>query len=234
MPRVGCMLLLRQSVGRGAPQTIIALLGRKPWGSTGDYQVCGVCVSSWSLWGGWADVRLWVAVCFLAKISPKGLKQCLHACHSQRQSRSHFAFLSFSDQWEIRTSFTLFHFSKIFYTKWPFSFPRWSKDLLVENRSAGGGQSTSKSTCVVPAWTLTAFGDRPASSMSKFSASVNSDLGNGSFWVEIRDAEHVDRCSRKYTRVWSYQLTTDLRDIYFFGYPCNGRVWKQFRCLRLS
>ena len=28
--------------------------------------------------------------------------------------------------------------------------------------------------------------------MSKFSASVNSDLGNGSFWLEIRDAEHVD------------------------------------------
>ena len=25
--------------------------------------------------------------------------------------------------------------------------------------------------------------------MSKFSATVNSDLGNGSFWVEIRDAE---------------------------------------------
>ena len=32
---------------------------------------------------------------------------------------------------------------------------------------AGGGRSTSKSTCEVPAWTLTAFGDRSASSMSK-------------------------------------------------------------------
>ena len=31
--------------------------------------------------------------------------------------------------------------------------------------------------------------------MSKFSASVNSDLGNGSFWVEIGDAEHVDQCT---------------------------------------
>ena len=29
---------------------------------------------------------------------------------------------------------------------------------------AGGGQSTSKSTCVVPTRSLTAFGDRPASS----------------------------------------------------------------------
>ena len=54
-------------------------------------------------------------------------------------------------------------------------------------QAAGGGRSTSKSTCEVPAWTLTAFGDWPAYSMSKFSASVNSDL-----WV------------------WSYQLTSDL------------------------
>ena len=36
----------------------------------------------------------------------------------------------------------------------------------------------------------------------------------------------------KYTRVWSYQLISDLRDVYFFEYACNGRVWKQFRCLR--
>ena len=37
-----------------------------------------------------------------------------------------------------------------------------------------------------------AFGDRSASSMSKCSASVNSDLGNGSFLVKIRHAKHVD------------------------------------------
>ena len=29
------------------------------------------------------------------------------------------------------------------------------------------------------------FGDRPASSVSKFSAGVNSDLENGSFWVRL-------------------------------------------------
>ena len=43
-------------------------------------------------------------------------------------------------------------------------------------------------------------------------------------------AEHVDRCSWKHTRVWSYQLTSDLRDIYFFGYAhvaCNSRVWRR-------
>ena len=36
------------------------------------------------------------------------------------------------------------------------------------DKHAGGGQSTSKSTCEVPARTLTAFGDRSASSMSKW------------------------------------------------------------------
>ena len=54
-----------------------------------------------------------------------------------------------------------------FYTKLPFPLPWWSKDLLVD-KHAGGGQSTSKSTCEVPARTLTAFGDRSASSMSKW------------------------------------------------------------------
>ena len=73
--------------------------------------------------------------------------------------------------------------------------------------------------------------------MSKFSASVNSDLGNGFFWVEIGDAQPGDRCGWKYRRVWLYQLTSDLRDVYFFFEyahgACNGRVWKQFRCLCL-
>ena len=33
-----------------------------------------------------------------------------------------------------------------------------------------------------------AFSNRPESSMLKFSASMNSDIRNGSFWIEIRDA----------------------------------------------
>ena len=69
--------------------------------------------------------------------------------------------------------------------------------------------------------------------MSKCSAGVNSNLGNGSFWVEIRDAKHVDRCRWISTWVWSHQLTSDLRYVYFFG-KANGRVWKVFRCLCLS
>ena len=41
---------------------------------------------------------------------------------------------------------------------------------------AGGGRSTSKSTCEVPAWTLTAFGDRSASSMSKYAWTLTPDM----------------------------------------------------------
>ena len=37
-----------------------------------------------------------------------------------------------------------------------------------------------------------AFGNRSASSMSKESAGLNSDPETGSFWVENRDANHVD------------------------------------------
>ena len=69
---------------------------------------------------------------------------------------------------------------------------------------------------------MTAFGDWPASSMSKFIASVNSDLRNGFFMAEIGDAEHVDRCGRKYTRLCSYPLTSDLRDVYFFWLLSRG------------
>ena len=66
--------------------------------------------------------------------------------------------------------------------------------------------------------------------MSKFSASVNSDLGNGSFGVEIGDAEHVDRCSWKYTRVWSYQLTSDLDQRCLLFWICSCGL--QWSCLK--
>ena len=66
--------------------------------------------------------------------------------------------------------------------------------------------------------------------MSKYSAAVNSDLGNGSFWVEIRDAKHVDRWTVQYLHEFDHinrPLTS--RDVYFFGNACNDRVWKKFR-----
>ena len=125
---------------------------------------------------GWAGVGLWVAVCFLAKIS-------LHrpTCkttfarfkwHSHRQSRSHFVFSSLSDQVtakqrEIRLFFI---FRNFFLYKITVSFTMVIKRSPCGAWSAGGGRSTSKSTCVVPTWNLATFGDRSASSMSKYRA----------------------------------------------------------------
>ena len=71
------------------------------------------------------------------------------------------ALSSLSDQWEIRLFFI---FRNSFFIQNTASF------TMVIKRcpgGAGGGRSTSKSTCEVPAWTMTAFGDRSASSMSK-------------------------------------------------------------------
>ena len=138
---------------------------------------------------GWADVGLWVAVCFLEKISlhRPTCKPRLHALHSHRQSRSHFTFSSLSDQWEI----LLFSFSKLFFVqnyrflyhgdqkiswwricRWRavnFEIHLWSSDM--------------KSDCIWRSISIQYVQIEPG---------VNSDLGNGSFWVEIRDAKHVD------------------------------------------
>ena len=101
--------------------------------------------------------------------------------------------------------------------------------------SAGGGRSTSKSTCVVPAWALIAFGDRPASSICPNLASActltsKMVLGRNPWRWACRSMYS----SWKYTRVWSYQLTFDLRNVYFLDMLCNGCVRKQFRSLRSS
>ena len=127
-----------------------------------------VCVSSKSLCGGWADVGLWVAVCFLAKIS-------LHrsACkttfarltQSQAISQSFRAFISFRSRRD--TTFFSF-FETLFYTKLPFPLPWWSKDLLVDkpcrwraiNFEIHLWSSGKNADCI--------FGDRSASSMSKW------------------------------------------------------------------
>ena len=50
-------------------------------------------------------------------------------------------------------------------------------------------------------------------------------------WVD--DTRHVNRCKLISTRVWSHQLTSDLREVYFFGYACNGRVWSLVKAVSL-
>ena len=145
---------------------------------------------------GWSDVGLWVAVCFLAKISVHIYNLVCTIDTVTGNLAVNSVFITFRS---MRVSlFFIFQNSFLSYIissdKITVSF------TIVINRSPGGesagdGRSTSTSTCAYPAWSLTAFGDRPASGMSKLSASVNSDLGNGSFWFEIPLAEHEERCS---------------------------------------
>ena len=78
---------------------------------------------------------------------------------------------------DLRGYSGFFHFSKLFYI-YHFFF---SFTMVIKRFRELRGES--------------AFDDRSASSISKCSAGAKSDLGNGSFWVEIRDAKHVDRCS---------------------------------------
>ena len=127
------------------------------------YMCVYVCVSSWSLLGAeQADVGLWVAVCFLAKVSlyrPTCKTTLARLTQSQAISQSFRVFISW-DQWEIRLFFI---FWNSFLYKITVSFTVVIK-RSPGGQAAGGGQSTSKSTCEVP---LAAFGHRSASSISK-------------------------------------------------------------------
>ena len=84
---------------------------------------------------GWADVGMWVAVCFLAKTSLHRAT-CKTAFARFTQS-GNLAVISRFHHWEIRL---FFHFGNFFYKKIPFPLPWWSKVLLVENLQVAGGQ----------------------------------------------------------------------------------------------
>ena len=155
---------------------------------------------------GWADVGLWAAVCCLAKMSLLRPKTTFARLTQSQAISQSIVFNHFQINERYKRASLFSFFETLFYTHLPIPLPWWSK------RSAGGRRSTSKSTCVVPAWTLTAFGNRSASSLSKFSDRENSDLGNGSFWVKIHDSEHVDRCSwniREFDRI-NRPLTSEM------------------------
>ena len=89
---------------------------RRPGGSTATGDLVK-CMSRWSLWGaerGWADVGLWVAVCFLAKISlhrPTCKTTFARLTQSQAISQSFRVFISFRSMRDT----TFFHFSKLFF-----------------------------------------------------------------------------------------------------------------------
>ena len=91
------------------PTSVIGGLGA-PWRPA---ILLGVCVSSWHMWTGWADVGLWVAVCFLAKISlHRSTCKTTFARLTQSQaiSQSFRVFISFRSMRDT----TFFHFTKLF------------------------------------------------------------------------------------------------------------------------
>ena len=95
---------------------IFAQSGYRPRGSKDDYQVyvcvcvyvCVIVVTIRRL----ADVGLWVAVCVLAKNSFRRPTTTFARLIQSQEILQSNAFSSVSDQSEIRTSCTFFHFSK--------------------------------------------------------------------------------------------------------------------------
>ena len=144
---------------------------------------------------GWADVSLWVAVCFLAKISlhrPTCKTTFARLTQSQAISQSFRVFISFRSMRE----YDFFHFSKLFFIQnycflyhgdqkisW-WTSCRWQ----VVNFEFHLWSSGMNSDCIWRSISIQYVQVEPG---------VNSDLGNGSFWVEIRDAKHLDRSTHK-------------------------------------
>ena len=115
-----CAFSSRKAVS--VPTSVIGGLGA-PWRPA---ILLDVCVSSWSygrteqmsacgvIWADWADVGLWVAVCFLAKISlhrPTCKTTFASLTQSKASSQSFRVFISFRSMRD--TNF--FHFSKLFF-----------------------------------------------------------------------------------------------------------------------
>ena len=153
--------------------------------------VC-VCVIMVTM-GGWADVGLWVAVCFLAKISlhrPTCKTTFARLTQSQAISQSFRVFISFRSMRDT----TFFHFSKL---------------VFIQNCRFlyHGDQKISWWTSCIYMWRAVNFeihlwssgmnADCIWRSISiqhvQIEAGLNSDPGNDSFWDKIRDAKHVDR-----------------------------------------
>ena len=118
----------------------------------------------------------------------------------------------------------LLYFETLFYTKLPSPLTWWSKDLLFESVQVAPAVNFEIHLCSSGSSVISDCIWRSASNRYvQVRPGMNSDLGNGSFWVKIRVAENVDRCSWKCTRVCSHQLTSDLKRCSLF--------WK---CLQLS
>ena len=132
-------------------------------------------------------------MCFLAKISshrPTCKTTFARLTQSQAISQSFLVFITFRSMRDM----TFFHFSKLFFVQncrflyhgdqkisW-WRICRWR----AVNFEIHLCSSEMKSDCIWRSISIQYVQIEPG---------VYSDLGNGSFWVEIRDAKHVDRSS---------------------------------------
>ena len=130
-------------------------------------------MSRWSLWGaeierGWAGVGLWVAVCFLAKISshrPTCKTTFSRLTQSQAISQSFRVFISFRS----RRDTTFFHFSKLFFLQ----NYRFLLNMVIKRSPGGQACRWRAVNFLIHLWSSgknadCIFGDQSASSMSKW------------------------------------------------------------------
>ena len=150
------------------------------------------------------------------------VKPRLHAWHSHRQSRSHFALSSLSDQGEIRLFFI---FRNSFLYKITVSF------TMVIKKAPGGPCRWRAVNFEIHLWISGMNADCIWRSICiqhvQIEAGLNSDPGNDSFWdksatlsmlIDLLTIVHVDQ------RRWrSHQLTSDLQGCLLF-----------LKCLRWS
>ena len=148
---------------------------------------------------------------FLAKISlhrPTCKTTFAHLTQSQAISQSFRVFITF----RLRRDTTLFHFRNSF-----FSYKVTVSFTMVIKRSpggeyAGGGRAVNFEIHLCSSGMISDCIWRSISiQYVQIEAGVNSDLGNGSFWVEIHDAQHVDHSRLTQVKIYiGFVASTDL------------------------
>ena len=173
------------------------MLGQRPRDSADDYQVyvchrgqckavsrcrlVGICVHLGE------KIFRWPATTFARLTKSQGISQAIAYFH-------HFNFRSMR---VIRTSFNFHVFETLFY--------RITVSVTKVIKISPGGESAGRVVNFeIHLCTSVMNSDCIWQSISnqyvqmQIEPGVNSDLGNGSFWVEICDAKHVDQCRSTY------------------------------------
>ena len=164
------------------------------------------------MWVGWADVGLWVAVCFLAKISLHR-RTCkttfARLTQSQAISQSFRAFISFRS----RRDTTFFSFFETFFIQ-NYRFPyhgdqkiSWWTSMQVAGNQLRNPPVKFRQERWLHIWRSICI------QHVQMEAGLNSDPGNDSFSDKIRDAKHVDR-STHYSTCRSTQVKSASTDLW--------------------